>query len=373
MKILDILKNKKEIAISSKEEYDELAKYLDMYGLKFGDSGKYTEWSPDEDSFILDINTGHIDESVVFSSGIPAKDVIASEKSYRLHDPSKFKVGDKVKVVCRAESGEGDWDNSWNSYMDKFIGNTYEIIDIGIRGDYKLSDWYFPSFCLELVEEKSEDWCVQVTKENREAVKRWMDNDDYDFSTGYYYGIRNSYKDTYKDSFGKVLSTEEFYEKTGVCDLSNYVGRYLKALVDNPDGGRGVMAGQYGKILNSIHADFPNFKAYSCGSALLKPDKYELMPEGFEPPSEYSKPTKDDWKRFIDTLELESNLNNNNLNNNNYGNKEVNNPTKKVKRLLDVNSGTIRGIEVNNPRERSRTTIQSGSVSSGKEVKRSRR
>jgi hypothetical protein len=65
-------------------------------------------------------------------------------------------------------------------------------------------------------------------------------------------------------------------------DLSVYVGRYLKALVDNPDGGSKVLKGQYGLIVSSGYADFPNFKRYNCTTALsLNKDKYELMPEGF--------------------------------------------------------------------------------------------
>lgn len=71
------------------------------------------------------------------------------------------------------------------------------------------------------------------------------------------------------------------------------VGRYLKALVDNPNAGT-VKKGEYGKIISDYKADFPSQKNYCCAKAILMlsdsntiyDGRYELMPEGFEPNKE---------------------------------------------------------------------------------------
>jgi len=80
------------------------------------------------------------------------------------------------------------------------------------------------------------------------------------------------------------------------------VGRYLKALVDNPNSGANVNKDDYGVIVNSNFVNFPNNKGYSCSAAILYftenpnkqffEDKYELMPEGFKPPEKLPKYVK---------------------------------------------------------------------------------
>ena len=69
------------------------------------------------------------------------------------------------------------------------------------------------------------------------------------------------------------------------------VGRYLKALVDNPSAGH-VKAGEYGFITKhdveaqALEADFPNHRNYLCSKALQKDNtSYALMPEDFIPES----------------------------------------------------------------------------------------
>ena len=85
----------------------------------------------------------------------------------RIHDPEAFKVGDRVRDVGKAESGEGGWENGWNINMndcdnidltvmdtDEYAGyesnwgfllNTVEIIGT-------VQNYFFPSFVLEKVE-----------------------------------------------------------------------------------------------------------------------------------------------------------------------------------------------------------------------------
>ena len=69
----------------------------------------------------------------------------------------KFKVGDKVKVLRKAESREGDWLDTWGADMGTSVGKTLEVINInkGLH-EYELSDgllnYGYPEFTLELAE-----------------------------------------------------------------------------------------------------------------------------------------------------------------------------------------------------------------------------
>lgn len=82
-------------------------------------------------------------------------------------------------------------------------------------------------------------------------------------------------------------------------DLSQHIGRYLKALVNAPNAGD-VKKGEYGKIITPSYANFPNHKKYACTTALTKGSLgvlYELMPEGFDPYKE-----EDLYGRYLKAL-----------------------------------------------------------------------
>ena len=71
-------------------------------------------------------------------------------------------------------------------------------------------------------------------------------------------------------------------------DLSQHIGRYIKALVDYPHSG-GVKKGDVGRIINKHGVNFPSQKRYSCSNALSKGVlgvKYELLPEDYSPEQE---------------------------------------------------------------------------------------
>ena len=73
-------------------------------------------------------------------------------------------------------------------------------------------------------------------------------------------------------------------------DLSQHIGRYIRALVDNPHSGR-VKKGEIGKIISNYGANFPSQQEYSCSNALSKGVlgvKYELLPEDYSPEQEPS-------------------------------------------------------------------------------------
>lgn len=63
-------------------------------------------------------------------------------------------------------------------------------------------------------------------------------------------------------------------------DLSQHIGRYIRALIDNPHSGSKVKKGDVGKIFSSNKVAFPNSKNYSCSNALSEGTlgvKYELF------------------------------------------------------------------------------------------------
>lgn len=77
-------------------------------------------------------------------------------------------------------------------------------------------------------------------------------------------------------------------------DLSQHIGRYIRALVDNPHLGNEVKKGDVGKIITRCQVDFPNRKSYSCRCALSKDYlgvKYELLPEDYSPEKKFKEPS----------------------------------------------------------------------------------
>lgn len=77
-------------------------------------------------------------------------------------------------------------------------------------------------------------------------------------------------------------------------DLSQHIGRYIRALEDNPYSGSGVKKGDVGKIVSDCLADFPNRKSYHCICALSENHlgvKYELLPEDYSPEQEFKEPS----------------------------------------------------------------------------------
>lgn len=73
----------------------------------------------------------------------------------------------------------------------------------------------------ESLKVEDSSWCVQVTKENREVIKEYIDDNSYRYSIDAYYGISQDGKKfgnrlPYK--FDEIISTEEFYKKIGHVD-----------------------------------------------------------------------------------------------------------------------------------------------------------
>ena len=100
--------------------------------------------------------------------------------------------------------------------------------------------------------------------------------------------IQDGYTEITFEQFKQYVLKESFEEE--ITNLSKYVGRYIKALVDNPNGGS-VKAGDIGLIISLSEIDFPSHKGYHHSMALDKKnkDKYELMPEDYKPESKLKK------------------------------------------------------------------------------------
>ena len=84
------------------------------------------------------------------------------EKAYKERQAEcGLKVGDKVRVLRKAEDCEDGWGNTWAKvYMDDFVGRIGKIVGEHPYAGFKVfleeenDCWYFPYFVLEKVEEK---------------------------------------------------------------------------------------------------------------------------------------------------------------------------------------------------------------------------
>ena len=88
------------------------------------------------------------------------------EKSYEERQDEWLKAndiagGDKVRIVRRAESHEGGWDNTWPALMDDDVGKVGFVVedngDKGIVVDTENGHWSYPYFVLEKVKDEPED------------------------------------------------------------------------------------------------------------------------------------------------------------------------------------------------------------------------
>ena len=165
----------------------------------------------------------------------------------------KYITYEKAMETYKEEFIVGKWykvpsiyDNFYIKYKEtkETIGNTNrkgkyytEVID---KGEYtKKYDWICNGHKIEPLKNLSEiqqylpkdhpdktpvidSWCIQVTNVNREIVKKWYDFENKSYSIGAHYGINKKGKKdcespniSYKNTFDKLLTTEEFYNKIG--------------------------------------------------------------------------------------------------------------------------------------------------------------
>lgn len=229
----------------------------------------------------------------------------------------KFNIGDKIQTkkggyyFCHPESWDKD---AYSNFTSESYGIMHGVIED--RKNCQRLNWY-----------KLLNYGNWITEEGLELQEKPIDmfqqgdyivllkkSDNKYFTQNYIYlQCQNYYKMyTNTDSVGertnggaefkdkddwRYATSEEIveYERLGkpfdVTTLKkSLIGRYLKALVDSPNGGS-VKKGEYGLITdeNLLHVDFESQKNYSCSCALDYPEHYELMPIGFIPPD------KEEW------------------------------------------------------------------------------
>lgn len=87
---------------------------------------------------------------------IRKKELSYVERQSKWLADNNVKVGDKVRVVRKAQSREDGWGNAWVEDMDDWVGKVFKVdriySDDGIRLVDSHSWWVFPYFVLEKVE-----------------------------------------------------------------------------------------------------------------------------------------------------------------------------------------------------------------------------
>jgi hypothetical protein len=98
------------------------------------------------------------------------KDWYELNKAYKtLGKAANFKVGDKVRILRKAEDFELGWEWSWSSEKDKFVGKVVETDCVYPDGCVAAEGWVFPWFVLELVEPVSEKHTIIVDGKSTEV------------------------------------------------------------------------------------------------------------------------------------------------------------------------------------------------------------
>lgn len=139
-------------------------------------------------------------------------------------------------------------------------------------------------FCIELNSQEELDAIMNFYKQK--GFKELGDSHEYHKGYVVYIKVKN------KEWQTSVCNDLDYPVKTlselGIeVKSKSLVGRYLKALIDYPNGGR-VLKGEIGIITKEYNGipsevDFPSQKNYSINNITYKNGKsYELMPEGFK-------------------------------------------------------------------------------------------
>jgi hypothetical protein len=91
-------------------------------------------------------------------------------KAYEtLGKAANFKVGDKVKILRKADDYELGWGWGWLSLKDKYVGKVVEIKEVDRGGDITAEGYIFPWFILELVEPVSEKHTITIDGKSTEV------------------------------------------------------------------------------------------------------------------------------------------------------------------------------------------------------------
>ena len=161
--------------------------------------------------------------------------------------------------------------------------------------------------------------------QNGQTSLDWLESKHLIFgskdATGLLYGSINEFPDD--PTFNSIqeltfIDFENLY--VSYSDLSNHIGRYIEALVDEPNGGN-VKKGEIGIVINKSCANFPSHNRYSCTFALdfIGKDKYKLLPPEYQPKDVKDKKfilpekwwiqcNKDNYKSIYDWINIHSDV-----------------------------------------------------------------
>lgn len=127
-----------------------------------------------------------------------------------------IKKGDRVKVVYRNPTWTG-----WVYQMDYYVGGTFVINEEGPAGVPKLDNYFFPTECVEKIEEK----------------EKVMNKEDY-LKAHKASGIEVG--DKVKMLRNPVTNEQGWDNYWGPVDYHGYVGKYYKVVSDRKEKGFGV-------------------------------------------------------------------------------------------------------------------------------------
>ena len=127
----------------------------------------------------------------------------------------KFKKGDKVKVVRKAKSKEGDWILDWISPMTDFVNKTVTIEKIveNVRGYSMVEGYVYPEFVLEKVETNSNLELTRNKYKKGMVVRSVRHHNDYTINSepfkeidGYIYGNNGGITLFYAGEWAEIIS-----------------------------------------------------------------------------------------------------------------------------------------------------------------------
>ena len=127
----------------------------------------------------------------------------------------KFKKGDKVKVVRKAKSKEGDWILDWISPMTDFVNKTVTIEKIveNVKGYSMVEGYVYPEFVLEKVETNSNLELTRNKYKEGMVVRSVRHHNDYTINSepfkeidGYIYGNNGGIALFYAGEWAEIIS-----------------------------------------------------------------------------------------------------------------------------------------------------------------------
>ena len=145
----------------------------------------------------------------------------------------------------------------------------------GPESKWEIGQWY----------EFSASGGVQIGKLAKKGVNYvfspWLCNKNYSYPEGHF-NFENlvflKQRKVEEEEIQKLLPSEH-PDKLKYTIAEDLIGRYIKALVDYPDGGL-VKQGEIGIIVQKSTVDFPSQKGYYLS---IWEGKYELMPKNYSP------------------------------------------------------------------------------------------